>query len=597
MTGGMTPADLSPEQIEQLVKVGALTRQGAEAVLATKAPSELVSGGTPAPMASMPAAPPPGLDASAQAVQAINAKAINDAANAAAMRPEEKPYWATLGGKAPPLGSGTSGAERGLLGAMTPDPAKPPVVAPTMAPDTKGTAAAAGASMAPRMPVFGPMGGGGGARPANPLNALDASDKKVQGALGDVANQAQAAAQAQENFAFGVQATNHSLAETLAEMRAEQAQHMQQARASMAATDAEIRKRMSEVKPDEIDPDKAFGGFGGKMMASIGVALGAFGAAVPHSGAAGRNYAQEIFQHTIDQYVKTQTANNKSKREQQWAAIAKSHELAKDDFARAQWFNDQDDKDRLFANEKAKNAIAGYAAQAQSEEAKVKLAQLAADVTANQEKIQQQMVMRRYNWQQAQAGGGGSTIERTVQKLLEKQAGDVIAARARGETPKELSKQEMYALVQGMSGQPQGQQVKDPLAGVPKNQQEQALKEQQEYEKNASVVATIGALYKQYEGTGLASPRQREAIAAQIATNVKKAAGPGMSSDSDYERFILPNLPKLTDTKETLELKKRTMTDGLRATVATPILDRHAPGWRGGAPQQIPAGATPRGGK
>lgn len=119
----------------------------------------------------------------------------------------------------------------------------------------------------------------------------------------------------------------------------------------------------------------------------------------------------------------------------------------------------------------------------------------------------------------------------------------------------------------------------DPVAMVPKDRRDEAVKEMQAHANKGNVVGSIGKSFQAWRSTSALSPRQldstRSAIAGTIMANV-----PGIRSDVDFKEIVEPNLPARGDSEETLRLKEKTIRQFVESKTTTPILDAHAPGWR-----------------
>lgn len=123
----------------------------------------------------------------------------------------------------------------------------------------------------------------------------------------------------------------------------------------------------------------------------------------------------------------------------------------------------------------------------------------------------------------------------------------------------------------------------DPISLVPKVQQKDALEELGKHDTAEKGIGAIRNAFGQMKGLGVtAGPwdRDRDALKANIKGGYKLALGPGMSSDKDAEAFLDPLMPAYGDSEATLARKQALIESTVRSKVATPVLDRHAPGWR-----------------
>lgn len=124
----------------------------------------------------------------------------------------------------------------------------------------------------------------------------------------------------------------------------------------------------------------------------------------------------------------------------------------------------------------------------------------------------------------------------------------------------------------------------DPVGLVPPEQREKALDEQEKYVGAQRGKKAIAELFQKYEEapdlptwTGAS---KRDAVVSGARLNVRAALGRGFSSDKDTETFIDANLPKYGESAEARRQKLANIQSFLDSQAATPILDRHAPGWR-----------------
>lgn len=308
---------------------------------------------------------------------------------------------------------------------------------------------------------------------------------------------------------------------------------------------------------------------GQKIAGLIGIALGGFA-----SGAGGgNNPALDMIDKAIDRDVEDQKA----------AFMAKKEGLAAKQSAFGMAMQRYGDERQAEAIARAAGRDA-YLAQAQALAAKSKNAevmdrfkQLETGVLANRARDSQQFMAY------GAVGGGGGAPNKDLAKIREHALAFMQAHPTNPDgTPtdfRQVIKQiagayGMGPVTAGGYGGSQGQ-GNNMLAGIPKDQHEAATKELEARSKADASANRVTELFKQYESAGLLSPKQRDALRAAIATTVKQGAGPGMSSDQDYSRFIEPNLPSALDTDVTRAQKIQNITGGLKASAPTPTLDRY----------------------
>lgn len=130
----------------------------------------------------------------------------------------------------------------------------------------------------------------------------------------------------------------------------------------------------------------------------------------------------------------------------------------------------------------------------------------------------------------------------------------------------------------------------DPISMVPKDQRHEALEEQKKYASAQKAIANIEKVFADYEQAPdlptWTGEKKRDAVITAGRLNVRQALGEGFSSDKDTVTYVEKNLPEYMEP----DAARRQKLDGLKAFLAakasTPILDRHAPGWREQSPSE-----------
>ncbi len=124
----------------------------------------------------------------------------------------------------------------------------------------------------------------------------------------------------------------------------------------------------------------------------------------------------------------------------------------------------------------------------------------------------------------------------------------------------------------------------DPLANVPKSERSEATKELREHSDREHAKQALSTAYSNFLSAGVTDRSARDAFRAQ-ARGILKPHMKGANSDVDMDQLINPLIPEggfTTDAAQGQKLKAATAL--LDAEGTTPLLDRHAPGWKGPAP-------------
>jgi hypothetical protein len=208
------------------------------------------------------------------------------------------------------------------------------------------------------------------------------------------------------------------------------AKHLGEVQQSMKEDDARIRQSQQDLASDKIDPDHIYGAHktAGKLLAGIGMAIGAYGASMGHHA----NFAADYIKNAIDTDIDAQKANHAAKRDKVQGYINNydRHRQAGMDSAGAEAASRED---------AYKHALSMGDAQAEKSGSNIlrqnwqtQRAALESDAAkAEQERIRQQKIAG-YNRLQAAAAAAAkpsSIDEQTAKADLENQ--DVAAAAGR----------------------------------------------------------------------------------------------------------------------------------------------------------------------
>ena len=124
----------------------------------------------------------------------------------------------------------------------------------------------------------------------------------------------------------------------------------------------------------------------------------------------------------------------------------------------------------------------------------------------------------------------------------------------------------------------------DPIGLVPPEQREKALDEQDKYVGAQRGKKILDDLFAKYEEAPdlptWTGADKRDAVVSGARLNLRVALGKGFASDKDTETYIDKNLPRYGEAATTRRQKLDNIKNFLDSQAATPILDRHAPGWR-----------------
>ena len=291
---------------------------------------------------------------------------------------------------------------------------KPPVVTAaegaSAEPATQGAAPGAAAAGRPAADPYanfaGRPGGGGGAAPKPPFDELDALDAQRTAALGTASDDAENAKWAHLAGVGNLQKHTEDTIGAIAEMD-KMKQHFwetSKADAIQAQAYSEEMARMAAAKT--VDPDHYWKSksTGDRIRMGIALALGEFGAHMPHVSGAGPSAAFQIMQAAINRDVEAQKDNIAN----MWKAATHGQEIAKDKMAFAKFEQEQFDKRKMTALELLNIQMEGIKATTQSADAVAKLSMIQADIEAQKAQIGQAGFMRRYQYKLGMVAAAGN---------------------------------------------------------------------------------------------------------------------------------------------------------------------------------------------
>lgn len=267
------------------------------------------------------------------------------------------------------------------------------------------SAAAAGSPAGPPLAFARPTGGVGSAAQKAYLATLGQTEAQKA-----AANQALAGAAANTSAVAKQQGTSdasalQNAADASDYVSGQESQHDALVAQGMAAADRDIERQRAAIK--DVDPERLWNSktTGENVLAGIAVALGAFGAGMPHSGLGGRNYALEIINNATAADIASQESNRK-------AAFDKldiSKGAQKDQFLRSQWETNQLGKERIVANDKAALQIRQQAALTGSADKQQAAQGLISDLEKQSADERAKMAAAQYQASLKLAGAGAGT--------------------------------------------------------------------------------------------------------------------------------------------------------------------------------------------
>lgn len=269
-------------------------------------------------------------------------------------------------------------------------------------------------------PPVGPLG--------TPSTALSQQGLVNQQIAGLDARKAITAGEA-ENIAAGSAAAgdiNAGAADKLAEQQAQQKAAWEHAQASVDARTEALRSNVAAAQAQEVDPNRLWKSksTGAKVLAGLGVALGAAGASLGH----GQNTAMTIFQDAIDKDIDSQKTNIANS----WKGVQEKHGLDNDDATRALHDQTWRQNFQTAGLENIKLQLASAAAKTSSTSVKANAANAIQDINDKQGVIRNGL----YASQMAAQAGAGAKAEKLAgearamfSKLVEKEGTDPAAAQ------------------------------------------------------------------------------------------------------------------------------------------------------------------------
>lgn len=432
-------------------------------------------------------------------------------------------------------------------------------------------------------PQAAPGGGGGVGKPnPDPYGVKAATDALIgtYGAQKDVQTKVGAA---HEDNAVLLADQHREIARRQEEDAAIDRLEAEQREKHFEQSQNEIQQQIDDVRSKKIDPTRLMRDKGMGVVAVVGGLLGGLYQGLTKS-------AKNPFLEDLDRMIDRDIAAQEKDLDTQKAGIQDRMNLLGQ---QRQTFRDAQTAKLQARNlyyESAKEQLAAQAAQYQGTLEGLRAQEGYVAVDRQQKEIELQLARQRQQ-AAAQAAASGLAQLKQIRDLYRETFDKMLAAGYSPEQANQAANAVGAQLYGG--GAPQGAfrvtsgAGGDPVAAVPKDQRGAASKEMEEYAKVESGLGAISSAFAAWRNTSVTNPRQLDSARANLASAVKKSAGPGMSSDQDYKNFIEPNLPAFGDSDETLRVKERNLATQLRGGVATPTLDRYSPGWKGPqAPQK-----------
>lgn len=331
----------------------------------------------------------------------------------------------------------------------------------------------------------------------------------------------------------------------------------------------ETQRQIDDVKSMKIQPNRAYADGGSAATAVIGGLLGGIYQGLNHLQS---NPFIDQMNKVIDRDIAAQQEainNKKGAIQDRKGLLAEMRATYKDEsLAKAQAKN--------LYYEGMKEQLGAEAAQYDSPAIQARADQGIAAINREQAKLDLNKALNDAAARSAQSAAAAHQAQKDFDNKIALQKLQNETLLAGGTVSKDMAAAAKDRAEAGGAGNP-----RDPVSLVPKEQRASAITEREAYTKAQNQAAHIDTLFAQYDKTGFMSQKQLNAYRASIATAVKAGAGPGMSSDEDYVRFIEPALPTQYDTADTLRVKRENLKNAITASVATPTLDTHAPGWNG----------------
>lgn len=376
------------------------------------------------------------------------------------------------------------------------------------------------------------------------------------------------------------------------------------ARAQSDDADRESQRRALELANRKIDPDRYWHqkSTGERILGAIALAIGTFGSAISKTP----NYAFQMVENSIDRDIAAQREDIQNAKD----SAAMLDKISKDKYGRAMSAYELESRQRLdsynYALQKIDAAAAKYddpiaAAKAEQLKAQLmdKIDQTKVNIATNVFEVKSAQEAARLKAQQAAAAAAAAHSKEQKEQIKEYRA--LVQKNMENGDDLNVAQARALAVMGGpgafkgnlptLPGKPEpgsAPKAGDPVSFVPKHQQTEAIKEQSDFAKAEKSVKNVDKMFDQWRqgsaGIGATvTGSQRDLIKANIAVYAK---GTGMNSDKDYDFYIKPNIPELGDSDETLARKQQALRDAIISRNPTPILDRHAPGWRALQPDE-----------
>lgn len=232
-----------------------------------------------------------------------------------------------------------------------------------------------------------------------------------------------------ENQAAGQQAAgaiNTEAADRYAAQQADQKAAFDKSQAQADARAAALRSDVQAAQAQVVDPNRLWKSksTGAKVLAGLGVALGAAGASLGH----GQNTAMTIFQGAIDSDIAAQKDNIANS----WKAVQEKHGLDNDDQTRALHASTWADNYRMAGLENIKLQLASAAAKTSSQTTKNNAIVAGQAVDTQQGALRTQMAQAQaaaYGIASAKAEKLAGEARAMFSKLVEKEGTDPAAAQ------------------------------------------------------------------------------------------------------------------------------------------------------------------------
>lgn len=239
-------------------------------------------------------------------------------------------------------------------------------------------------------------------------NAQGTGDVNLEGRLGDI-KQSEAARTglAYQNY--------NSLVDDLDQ---KSKSSWDQATKSYELRNYELQNQMDNLP--KVDPSHWWNtkSTGQKLLAALGVALGAFGAAMPHT-TNHVNYAYDIMRSAITDDIQSQKDNLTT----EWNKITQGQSVNKNDLARAMWEKEQVSKQKEFSLNKLNAWVGQIKSDSDSQSAIVNAGMLQNKIQRELQSVKLSAIDDRYKLamqQSSAANAGGLSAVKAYQELVSK---------------------------------------------------------------------------------------------------------------------------------------------------------------------------------